>query len=149
MVPPLALVAGAGLAQRVMTRPARKLGAVPRVLAVATGGASAAFALSSVREFRRGQTTVNPMSPDQATALVTGGPHRISRNPMYVGMAGALAAQAVLRGRWMGVLPVVAFVAVIDRVQIPAEEAALTENFGATYATYAAEVPRWLRLPMR
>ena len=37
-------------------------------------------------------------------------------------------------------------VAVVDRVQIAAEEAALRERFGDDYEAYLAAVPRWLDL---
>lgn len=146
-VPPLALVAAAAGAQRLMAKPARKPS--PKRLAVSTalGAASLAFAAASVREFRKSQTTVNPMSPEQATSLVVSGPFLVSRNPMYVGMAGLLSAHAVARGNWAAALPVIGFVGVIHRVQIPAEEAALTDHFGPTYIAYAARVPRWLGRP--
>jgi protein-S-isoprenylcysteine O-methyltransferase Ste14 len=36
--------------------------------------------------FRRAKTTVNPLHPEKASALVTTGLYRITRNPMYVGL---------------------------------------------------------------
>jgi protein-S-isoprenylcysteine O-methyltransferase Ste14 len=44
----------------------------------------------------------------------------------------------------MALLPVAAFVVVIDRAQIAAEESALLTRFGADYEAYCATVPRWL-----
>lgn len=38
----------------------------------------------------------------------------------------------------------VAFAALIDRRQIPLEEAALAETFGDDFNDYAEQVPRWL-----
>ena len=75
---------------------------------------------------------------------MTSGPNGVTRNPMYVGMAGALVAHALIRGGWGTVLPVAAFVAVIDRVQIQTEEAALRELFGEEYDAYCRRVRRWL-----
>ena len=89
-------------------------------------------------------TTVDPLRPARASGLVTSGPNRVTRNPMYVGMAGALVAHALIRGGWATVLPVAAFVAVIDRVQIRPEEAALRELFGEEYDAYCRRVRRWL-----
>lgn len=66
---------------------------------------------------------------------------------MYVGMAGVLGAHALSRGSWAAVLPVLGFAGVMDRIQIPAEEAALRIQFGADYAEYEAMVPRWLGVP--
>lgn len=145
-VPPVAVLGAAAAAQRVLSprqgqiEPARWLAGA--LLALAAGG----FIAGSVREFRRARTTVNPVAPDTATSLVTAGPHQLSRNPMYVGMAGLLLAHAVARGNGLAVMPVLGFVAVIDRGQIPAEEAAMAGLFGRDYAEYAARVPRWLDL---
>lgn len=146
-VPPLALVATAAGAQRLLAEPAGRPGVLRAVAAGVLGVASVGFLASSVREFRRNSTTVNPLSPEQASSLVISGPHRMSRNPMYVGMAGLLSAHALSRGSWMGVVPVVGFVVAIDRLQIPEEEAALTAQFERAYADYAAAVPRWLGIP--
>ena len=63
---------------------------------------------------------------------------------MYVGLSGLLVANAVRLGAWKALVPVAAFALVIDRLQIPAEEAALLANFGAEYEAYRATVPRWL-----
>jgi protein-S-isoprenylcysteine O-methyltransferase Ste14 len=95
-------------------------------------------------QFRRRGTTVDPFEPERASVLVTTGANAVSRNPMYVGMAGLLVANAVRRGSWTALLPVAAFTFVIDRVQIAAEEAALLAHFGAEYEVYQATVPRWL-----
>ena len=76
--------------------------------------------------------------------LVTSGANSISRNPMYVGLAGLLLAHAVWRGSGVALLPLAGFVAFIDRVQIHAEEVALLEKFGAEYAAYQATTPRWV-----
>ena len=78
--------------------------------------------------------------------LVTTGVNELSRNPMYVGMAGLLVANALRLRSWTAVLPLAVFTGVIDRVQIAAEEPALLANFGAEYEAYRASVPRWLDL---
>ena len=51
--------------------------------------------ISAVRLFRKDKTTVNPLSPEQATKLVTDGIFKYSRNPMYLGMAFILGSIAV------------------------------------------------------
>lgn len=119
----------------------------PRALvAAAIAGASVCLAGASARQFRRQGTTVEPFEPSRATFLVTTGVNSISRNPMYLGMAGVLVAHAVRLGSWRALLPVAAFTTFIDRVQIAAEEPALLANFGADYEAYLASVPRWLGL---
>jgi protein-S-isoprenylcysteine O-methyltransferase Ste14 len=107
-------------------------------------GASVGLAVASAREFRRRGTTVEPFDPSRAAVLVTTGANAVSRNPMYVGLAGVLAANALRLGSWTALLPVAVFAAVIDRLQIETEEAALLANFGAEYEAYRASVPRWL-----
>ncbi|MFZ6044474.1 methyltransferase family protein, partial [Vibrio natriegens] len=42
-------------------------------------------AWGGVVSFKRAQTTVNPMTPDASSALVTSGVYRVTRNPMYLG----------------------------------------------------------------
>jgi protein-S-isoprenylcysteine O-methyltransferase Ste14 len=113
---------------------------------MATAAASAAFASSAAAKFHRQGTTLEPFNPALASVLVTTGANSVSRNPMYVGLAGLLVANAVRLGSWKALLPVSAFALVIDRVQIPAEESALLANFGAEYEAYRATVPRWLGL---
>jgi protein-S-isoprenylcysteine O-methyltransferase Ste14 len=112
------------------------------------GGAAialgAAIVAVSLRTFARAGTTPNPMRPGDASALVTSGPYARSRNPMYVADAIILVGIAVWLGSIPGLLLVAAFVAWIDRVQIPQEERALSEIFGDGYAAYRARVPRWL-----
>jgi protein-S-isoprenylcysteine O-methyltransferase Ste14 len=94
--------------------------------------------------FHRQRTTVNPLRPANASALVTGGVYRITRNPMYVGMACFLLAWAV----WLGALGVflgpLLFVAYITRFQIQPEERVLTRLFGTAFTDYTQRVRRWL-----
>jgi protein-S-isoprenylcysteine O-methyltransferase Ste14 len=144
--PPPLLALAAGAAQRRMVHAPAPRSAPRALAATAISGASLALAVASVRQFRRQGTTVEPFEPAQATALVTTGVNALSRNPMYVGMAGLLVAHAVRLGSPTALLPVAVFTAVIDRIQIAAEESALLANFGADYEAYRASVPRWLDL---
>lgn len=145
-VPPVAALAASAAAQTVLgtSRPGR----ARRTLACVLATGSAGFLASSVARFRHQRTTVNPLNPSEASSLVTDGPNAVSRNPMYVGMAGALGAHALWRGSLASWLPVAGFVLWIDRVQIRPEEAALEEQFGQDYIRYKARVPRWIGLPL-
>ena len=143
-VPPPILAVAAAAAQRSMTEGAAPAGALRRTAAAVTAAGSVGLLASAASGFRARGTTVDPLRPERATALVDSGPFALTRNPMYVGMAGLLVAHAVLRGSPKALVPVAAFVAVIDRVQIPPEEAAMTANFGADYHAYRARTPRWL-----
>jgi len=143
-VPPPLLGLAAALAQRAITgaTPAPDAGrmAVTGTLSMA----SIALAGAAASKFRRSGTTVDPLRPETSSVLVTSGANSISRNPMYVGMAGLLVAHALWRRSWVALLPVAVFVMLIDRLQIQAEESALAGTFGAEYDAYRAASPRWL-----
>lgn len=93
--------------------------------------------------FHRHRTTVNPLAPGKASAVVQDGIYRYTRNPMYVGMALLLAAWAVWLGNPVALLVLPVFVAYITRFQIRPEEQALQAKFGADYTAYMARVRRW------
>ena len=97
---------------------------------------------SAVLKFKDVGTTVRP--DRAASTLVIAGPYKISRNPMYLGLALvylgiAIAGQSV----WaLILLPVV--LAIIQRRAIEPEEAFLEKRFGANYISYKEKVRRWL-----
>ena len=102
------------------------------------------FDLLGLIAFIRAKTTINPLQPGKSSALVTTGIYRITRNPMYAGMALLLTAWAVhLSALWPFFGPVV-FVLYINRFQIEPEERVLKSLFGGAYAAYAVRVRRWL-----
>jgi protein-S-isoprenylcysteine O-methyltransferase Ste14 len=57
--------------------------------------AGVTFDLLGLLAFHRSRTTINPLQPGKASALVTSGVYRFTRNPMYVGMALLLTAWAL------------------------------------------------------
>lgn len=92
--------------------------------------------------FRRAKTAINPHH--SASQLVTHGPYRFTRNPMYTGLTIAyLGGSALLDSTWpVIVLPVV--ILILVETVISREEMYLTDAFGAEYTGYAASVRRWL-----
>jgi protein-S-isoprenylcysteine O-methyltransferase Ste14 len=143
-VPPPLIALAAGIAQRALTRGAPAPERARKTAAAALALTSLSMAGAAARHFRRRGTTVEPFHPEQASALVVTGPNSLSRNPMYVGMAGVLIAHALWRSSWVALVPAAGFVVVMDRGQIAAEEAALAEKFGREYEVYRASTPRWL-----
>lgn len=141
-LPPSALLA-AGMLQLLAPKSGRVL-QLRRGAAVTLAGGSAALLIGTVAVFRAHATTVDPTAPEDARALVTSGANRFSRNPMYLGMAGLLAAHAAWRGSWQAWLPAAAFAATMDQFQIPREERALLDTFGREYDDYCARTPRWI-----
>ena len=114
------------------------------VLTVGIAIAGLAFAGAGTLAFRKAKTTVNPLHPDRASALVHTGVYRITRNPMYLGMALGLLSWAVYLAAPAALLGPVAFVAYITRFQIKPEEQALAARFGSEFAQYKGTVRRWL-----
>lgn len=94
--------------------------------------------------FRRARTTVNPLEPERASALVVTGVYRHTRNPMYVGFALALLGWAAYLSNLGALLLVGGFVLYMNRFQIRFEERALEKAFGADYAAYRARTRRWI-----
>jgi protein-S-isoprenylcysteine O-methyltransferase Ste14 len=108
-------------------------------LLMAMGGA---LALWGVRTFRRSKTNVLPFRP--ATTVVSVGPYRYTRNPMYLGMALAYIGGALaLNAGWPLLLLPVALLT-LYLVVIRREEAYLARTFGDAYAEYRTRVRRWL-----
>ncbi|MCE2573820.1 methyltransferase family protein [Motilimonas eburnea] len=102
------------------------------------------FGLSGVGLFRRFNTTVNPINPEQASTLVTSGIYRFSRNPMYLGLLFCLLAWASYLGALTAFLVAPLFVIYMNLFQIIPEEQVLTRLFGESYQAYCRRVRRWL-----
>lgn len=113
-------------------------------VAAAFAATGIAFNVAGFRTIRRAGSTIDPTRPAAASELVTGGPFRYSRNPMYVGFTLMLLAWATwLQSPWAFAGPV-AFALDLARWQIVPEERALSARFGVAYAEYTARVRRWL-----
>ena len=141
--PPAVLLAMAGLAQGVVAR-GRRVTPSSMVVAVPVLGGSFCLLAASAGNFLRHCTPVDPVRVERAQHLVVDGPNRITRNPMYLGLAGVLLSHAIVRRSPSAVIPLVGFVWLIDRYQIPAEETALEARFGQAYLDYKEAVPCWL-----
>lgn len=92
--------------------------------------------------FRAARTTTVPGKA--SSELVTWGPYRFTRNPMYVGLSVAYVGETlILRQVWpLLLLPLV--VAYVNWIVIPVEQRKLTEVFGERYIRYCGQVRRWL-----
>jgi len=78
------------------------------------------------------------------TALVTEGPFRYSRNPIYLALTLLYVGVALLINALWILLLVVPAVLVLRYGVIAREEAYLTRKFGEAYRQYMAQVRRWL-----
>jgi protein-S-isoprenylcysteine O-methyltransferase Ste14 len=89
---------------------------------------------------RRGES---PDPRKATTQLVTGGPFRFSRNPIYTGGTVGLLGLALLLDTATGAAVVVAL-ALVARNLILAEERYLEAKFGHQWREYRSRVRRWI-----
>jgi protein-S-isoprenylcysteine O-methyltransferase Ste14 len=145
-VPPpvVTAIVAAGMWGLARVTPSFDAGRFEDMLAIGFAVVGFLISVAGVVAFRRARTTVHPMHPEKASALVTSGIYRLSRNPMYLGILLALIGwSAYLANLWSLAGPII-FVLYISRFQIAPEERALTALFGTIYAKYQAGVRRWL-----
>lgn len=76
--------------------------------------------------------------------LVTKGPYRFSRNPIYLGMVMLLIGWLLLWSNWLGTVIIAAFILFITKFQIRPEEKALEHHFHSAYLAYKSRVRRWI-----
>lgn len=104
-------------------------------------GYLAVFA-GALTAFRRAHTTLIPNRP--ATAFVTTGPYRWTRNPMYVSLVLLYVAVSLVLNSWWPLVLLPIAVLAIDRLVIAREERYLNAAFPDEYAAYRARVRRWV-----
>ena len=111
-------------------------------LGLALGGFGLFLILWAARRFSGAGTAIPPYRP--TTALVTDGPYRRSRNPIYLGMAfiylGVVSGTVSLGA--LVLLPLV--ILVMEFGVIRREERYLETRFGAAYRSYRSQVRRWI-----
>jgi protein-S-isoprenylcysteine O-methyltransferase Ste14 len=120
---------------RLAPTPWKYLGYLPMTL-------GAFMAVTAARMFRRAGTPVVPF--EHATTLVTGSWFRVTRNPMYLGLALILFGVALIDGTLGAFLPLPVFVGILHWRFIRAEERFLEGIFGERYRTYRTQVRRWV-----
>jgi len=98
--------------------------------------------LLGFREMRRAGTNVDPYEP--ATTVVTGGPYRFTRNPMYVGFTLMYVGISALADALLPILLLPAVQQLMRRGVIEREERYLESKFGDEYLQYKGRVRRWI-----
>lgn len=92
--------------------------------------------------FIRRRTTIMPRNPVQA--LVTDGPYRFSRNPMYVSLALFHLGIALNTGNLWQLPAFLLHLVAVRYWVIKPEEAYMQARFGSRYGNYCRRVRRWL-----
>lgn len=97
---------------------------------------------SCLRLFVQARTTIIPHG--RANALVTSGPYRLTRNPMYISLILACLGLTAFANTLWPVLFLLLPLWVLQMKVIPFEEQTMTSVFGSQYTAYSAQVRRWL-----
>ena len=98
--------------------------------------------VTAARTFKREGTNVIPTRP--ALKVVTSGPYRFTRNPMYLSMVAMLAGLSLIFSLEWGLLLTPLLWLVYDRLIVAREELYLTAKFGADYQALLQQTRRWL-----
>jgi protein-S-isoprenylcysteine O-methyltransferase Ste14 len=116
-----------------------------RILTVVTmAGMGLVVIAFAIQNLLHARTLLNQAVPQRTSYLVTEGVYSWSRNPMYLGLLMLLLAIARAFDSFAQYLGPLLFFVLVDRLQIPAEERALSKAFGDEYSTYMSKVRRWL-----
>jgi len=99
-------------------------------------------ARSAIARFRNAGNDPNPNMP--VNDLVVDGPFRLTRNPMYVGLALVYVAIALWAASLWALLLLIGVMLVIRYVVVAREERYMTRRFGDAYLDYTKRVRRWI-----
>lgn len=94
------------------------------------------------RALQAAGTNVNPSLP--TTAIVTTGPFRFSRNPLYVGLTLLYLGLTLMLNTWWGVVLLVPVLLLMHRGVVLREERYLEQKFGEVYRQYRSKVRRYI-----
>lgn len=97
---------------------------------------------SAFQEMRRANTNIDPRQP--VTTLVTEGPFRYTRNPLYSSLTLMYTGIALIANALWAMLLLPVTLLIINRGVIEREEHYLERKFGEQYLNYKASVRRWI-----
>jgi len=92
--------------------------------------------------FKKAQTRIEPWRA--TSSIITDGPYRYSRNPIYLGFAFTAVGIALAFNTYWILLSALAFVLIANKFVIEKEEKYLERKFGESYVNYRQETRRWL-----
>jgi protein-S-isoprenylcysteine O-methyltransferase Ste14 len=94
------------------------------------------------RALQAAGTNVNPALP--TTTIVTSGPFRFSRNPLYVGLTLVYFGLTLAFNTWWGLVVLVPLLIIMHTGVVLREERYLEQKFGETYRQYCSRVRRYV-----
>jgi protein-S-isoprenylcysteine O-methyltransferase Ste14 len=101
-----------------------------------------ALGFAAIHQFRRHKTSIKPHEP--STALITAGPYRYTRNPIYLALALLYAGISIAADSPWTLALLVPLLIVMHYGVITREERYLERKFGDAYRRYRSSVRRWL-----
>jgi protein-S-isoprenylcysteine O-methyltransferase Ste14 len=113
-----------------------------RVIGIGLGVAGVALMTWSAATLRRHRTTVLPHA--RVERLVTDGPFRYRRNPIYLADVLLLLGAAELTKNVWFVIVAPLFAGLVTWLAILPEERHLEARFGEAYRAYKASTRRWI-----
>jgi protein-S-isoprenylcysteine O-methyltransferase Ste14 len=132
-----------GIALEYLLWPIPVLGAPSKyVVAAVLIIASVLIMPSVLRRFRRAATPFDVRKA--ALSLITDGPYRFSRNPVYVSLTMLYLGIGILLDNGWVLILVIPVILVMDVWVIRREERHLEAKFGEQYLRYKAVVRRWV-----
>lgn len=105
----------------------------------AVGFVLAIWAIATIRKAGSRVETDKP-----TTTIVTTGPYRVTRNPIYIGMFLGQTGLAIIFDNLWILTALVPFYLVLRYGVIAREEVYLDRKFGTNYLGYKSRVRRWL-----
>ena len=100
------------------------------------------FLVRSLRQFFQSKNTLITIRP--AASLQTTGIYRITRNPMYVGLAFVYLGVSCFVGSWLNIILFPFLLLLVQEYIIKREESYLVRRFGQEYMVYKTKVRKWL-----
>jgi len=120
----------------------KRSGSLRRVLGMLLIAAGVLQALWAAFTMIRSGNNPEPSHP--VVSLVTGGPFRFSRNPIYIAMTAGYIGLSLLLGTLWHVILLPGLISIMNWGVVRREEDYLTRRFGDDYREYTQQVRRWL-----
>ena len=112
---------------------------LPPILSVALAVASLWLANAALRTL--GKEWSLEARVVEGHRLVTAGPYRLARHPIYTAMLGMLIATGIVVSHWIGLVAGVVMLSIGTWIRVRSEERLLRSEFGGAYDDYARQVP--------
>jgi protein-S-isoprenylcysteine O-methyltransferase Ste14 len=101
-----------------------------------------AIAIWGRRTMHAAGTNISPLRP--TTAVVTTGPYRFSRNPLYLALTLFYLGLTLTFNTWWGIVVLIPLLTIMHRGVVLREERYLEQKFGEPYRQYRSTVRRYL-----